>query len=142
MDIRRSLALFGVLAVLAAGCGENPVGPGAGAEITGTWDARFEGTVQGLGTSQIDRFVMELRQSGASVTGTLRFNGLDLAVPVNGEIDASTFTYTARAALAPGCEAVLKAETTVDIAGTRFSGSQTQSTCEGTAIGQVSAMRR
>lgn len=140
MGGRRSLALLGVLALLAAGCGQNPVGPEAGTGVTGTWDARFQGTVQGQGTSQIDSFVMELRQSGSSVTGTLRLSGLDLTVPVSGEVEATTFTYSARALLAPGCEAVVRAETTVDI--TRFSGSQTQSTCDGTAVGQVSATRR
>lgn len=139
---RRSLALLGVLAVLAAGCGENPLSPEAGVAIAGTWDARFQGTVQGQGASQIDSFVLELRQSGSSVTGTLRLSGLDLAVPVTGQIDGTTFSYSARAALAPGCEAVVRAETTVESAGARFSGSQTQSSCEGTAIGQVNATRR
>jgi hypothetical protein len=142
MSTIRASTFFCVLAILAAGCGESPVRPVTGSNVTGTWDGRFEGTVQSRNTSQTDTFVMELRQSGSSVTGTLRFSGLDLAVAVAGEVDGTIFTYTARAFLSPACEAVVRAETTVDVAGARFSGAQTQSTCEGTAVGHVSAMRR
>lgn len=137
-----TLVLCGVLAALAAGCGRTPSGPEASRDVTGTWDARFEGTVQGQRTPQADSFVMELRQSGSNVSGTLRFSGLDLPVALTGEVDGSSFTYAARAALGPGCESVVRAQTTVEAAGTRLGGPQTQSTCEGTAVGQVSATRR
>ena len=142
MGTIRASAFFCVLAILAASCGESPVRPATGSDVTGTWDGRFDGIVQSQNTSQTDTFVMELRQSGSSVTGTLRFSGLDLAVAVVGDVGGTRFTYTARALLSPSCEAVVRAETTIDVAGARFSGGQTQSTCEGTAVGQVSATRR
>ena len=50
--------------------------------------------------------------------------------------------YTAVTSLGPECEARVDAELTVDPSGSRLAGSQTQSTCEGTAIGQVSATKR
>jgi len=143
VDIGRPLVLLGVLVSLAGCQGENPVRPQATIDVSGTWDARFEGTVQGRGASQIDRFVIELQQSGSSVTGALRFTGLDVTIPVSGEVKGTTtLIYTARATLAPGCEGVVRAQATLDRAATTFGGSQTQSTCEGTAVGQVSGTRR
>jgi len=110
--------------------------------VSGTWDAHFSGRVEGAGTSQTDDFVMDIRQNGSSVTGTLRVQGLDLPLPLTGEVLGTTFTYTARGDISPTCEAAVVAETTVNVAAGRLSGSQTQSTCEGKAVGQVTAVRR
>ena len=109
--------------------------------VTGTWYASFSGTVERTGTSQDDTFVMELKQEGSKVTGTLRFKGLNLDFPVSGKIAGTTFTYTSKAMLSPNCEASLAAETTIDESSRTFKGSQTQTTCEGTAVGKVSAAR-
>ena len=110
--------------------------------VTGTWDASFSGTVKRTGTSQDDTFVMELKQEGTKVTGTLRFKGLNLDFPVSGKIAGTTFTYTSKAMLSPDCEASLAAETTIDESSRKFKGSQTQTTCEGTAVGKVTALRK
>ena len=110
--------------------------------VTGTWDASFSGTVEPTGTSQDDTFVMELKQEGTTVTGTLRFKGLNLDFPVSGKIAGTTFIYTSKAMLSPDCEASLAAETTIYESSHKFKGSQTQSTCEGTAVGKVTALRR
>jgi len=113
-----------------------------GAQVTGTWDARFAGKVQGKGTTQDDTFVMELKQKGSIVSGTLLFKGLKSSFLVNGKVTGSTFSYSAKASLGPNCEATVVGEVSVDESAARFEGSQTQSNCEGTAVGQVTAVRR
>jgi hypothetical protein len=140
--VRRSSPVV-VAVALSISCGaSNPAAPDMVAIVSGTWDGRFEGIVQGSGVTQTDTFVMELTQSGPAITGVLRFAGLDLAIPVTGTIHGSSFTYTARAALGPVCEGVVAAETALNSTGSRFTGSQRQSTCEGTAVGPVNASRR
>jgi hypothetical protein len=109
-------------------------------DLSGTWDARFEGTVTGQGTIQTDDISMELSQSGSSVAGTLRFSGLDLSFPISGQVDGNRFDYRSSATL-DGCELRLEARTVIDSSGRRFSGDQTQSSCEGTAIGRVEATK-
>jgi hypothetical protein len=111
-------------------------------QVTGTWDARFSGTVEGKGTPHDDALVLELKQKGSKVTGTLRFEGLDLTFPVFGKVTGTTFSYTSKARLCPNCEATITGETTVDAAAHSFKGSQTQKNCEGTAVGMVTAVRR
>jgi len=111
-------------------------------EVTGIWEARFSGTVEGSGTPHDDSLVMELKQKGSKVTGTLRFEGLDLTFPIFGKVTGTTFTYASKATLSPNCEATVTAETTVDAASCSFTGSQTQKNCEGTAVGRVTAVRR
>jgi hypothetical protein len=98
--------------------------------------------VLGQGTSQTDELVMELRQSGANVTGSIRVRGLDLPVPLSGSVDGERFAYTALASLGPSCDVVVSADTSVDAEATRFTGTQTQSTCEGVAVGRIAATRR
>lgn len=115
---------------------------GAQTNVGGTWDVHFAGTVQETGTSQTDDFVMEIRHDGSGVAGTLRVAGLDPAFPLSGEVSGTTFRYTVTGNLGPACEVSVTGETTVDAATGRLSGSQTQSTCEGTAIGEVTAVRR
>ena len=132
-----ALPLLGVLTA----CGGPAAPTRIETNVTGTWDATFSGTVQGRGTSQRDTLVMELRQVGTNVTGTLRFQGLELPFPLSGAVSGTSFTFTSRASFSPTCEATVVAVTTVDAAG-RLTGSQTQANCEGTAIGQVTAVRR
>ena len=111
-------------------------------QVAGTWDAKFLGTVEGKGTPHDDTFVMELKQEGSKVTGTLRFEGLELDLPVSGNVSGTAFSYTSKVRLSPNCEATIAASTTVEAASGKFKGSQTQTTCEGTAVGQVTAVRR
>ena len=138
---RHSLGL--VLLVLFLGSDNNlPASINPDVKVKGTWDARFKGTVQGKGTSQDDSIVMELKQNGSIVKGTLRFSGLDVALPVTGKVAGTTFTYSAKASVGPNCDATVVGEVTVDEAAGRLEGSQTQANCEGTAVGQVTAVRR
>ena len=126
---------------LLGGCTSAPTAPDP-VNIAGTWDATFEGTVQGAGTTQHDDIEMELTQSGTTVSGVLRVGFEALEVPITeGRIDGSLFTYSA-VLVVPGCELRANAELTVDASGTRLEGSQTQSTCEGTAVGQLTAIKR
>lgn len=111
-------------------------------QVTGTWEARFSGKVEGKGTSQDDTLVMELTQDGSSVKGTLRFKGLETIFPITGKVKGRTFSYSAKATVGPNCEASVEAETTLDDVADRFEGSQTQSNCEGTAVGRVTAVRK
>jgi cytoskeletal protein CcmA (bactofilin family) len=110
-------------------------------QVTGTWEARFSGKVQGKGTSQDDTLLRELTQAGSTVRGTLRFTGLETSFPITGTVKGKTFSYSAKASIGPNCEATVVAETTVDDVAGRFEGSQTQSNCEGTAVGCVAAVR-
>lgn len=109
--------------------------------VSGTWDARFEGTVTGRGTRQTDDITMELAQSGSSVKGNLRFAGLDMPFPLSGSVTGNRFEYRSSVTL-DGCELRVEAHTVVDSSGRRFGGDQTQSSCEGMASGQVEATRR
>ena len=111
-------------------------------QVAGTWDAQFEGTVEGKGTRQDDSIIMELKQKGSKVTGIARVHGLDLKLQISGEVAGTTFTYTIKGMLNPNCEASIFATTTVEAGSGKFKGSQTQTTCEGTARGQVTAVRR
>ena len=126
---------------LLGGCGGGPTAPTA-VDVSGTWDASFAGIVQGGGTTQTDDFIMELSQSGATVSGFLRHSDA-IDVPITaGRITGSRLTYSAVTTLGQECEVRVDAEITVDPLGTRMEGSQTQSTCEGTAVGQVTATKR
>lgn len=146
MNLRRDGGRYirgAALALLLCGSGgDNSAAQTGQANVSGTWDAHFSGTVQGTGTSQTDDLVMEIRQNGSDVAGTVRVQGLDLVFPLSGEVSGTTFRYTVRGDLGPSCEVLVEAETTVDAAASRLSGIQTQSTCEGTAVGKVTAVRR
>ncbi len=128
---------------LLGGCGGGPTAPDA-VSVAGTWDATFAGIVQGVGTTQTDDFTMNLSQSGTTVGGFLRFSPNFDAIDVSltaGQIDGSRLTYSAVTSLA-GCEVRVDADLTLDSSGTRIEGSQTQVTCEGTAVGRVTATKR
>ena len=132
-----------LLALLSIGSGVDGAKPTpADVDVTGTWDASFSGTVERTGTSQTDTFVLKLKQKGSQITGTLRFKGVNSDFPVSGKIAGTTFSYTSKAMLSPDCEASIAAETTIDESSRKFKGSQTQTTCEGTAVGEVTAVRR
>ena len=138
-DVIRVAALI-LTGGLLGGCDGSPAAPGT-VNVTGTWDASFEGIVQGVGTTQNDDFTMELSQSGPIVRGFLRFSSVDAPITA-GRISESQLTYSAVTSLGQGCEARVDADTTVDPSGIRIEGSQTQSTCEGTAVGRVVATKR
>jgi hypothetical protein len=140
MRIPVHLALAFLIPISASSCdGTSPHEPTS--NVSGIWDARFEGTVHGSGTSQSDDFVLELAQSGSSVTGTVRFVGLNVDFPLTGTVTGDRFQYRSSLTLA-GCELRMEAETVVDAGGRRFTGTQTQSSCEGAASGRVEATHR
>jgi hypothetical protein len=120
--------------------GNAPVQPEV--NVAGTWDAYFSGTVKGQRTPHDDTIVMELKQNGSIVKGTLRFKGLDVSFPVAGKVEGRTFTYSSKSSVGPNCDATVVGEVSVDEAANRFQGSQTQSNCEGTAEGKITAVRR
>ena len=139
--------LLSALAAHLNACRGGPSGPDQQlVNVAGVWDVEFSGTVQGRGTAQNDSLVMELTQSGPNVTGSMCSG---LCVPgdfpileVSGIVNGESLVYAARASLGPDCDVVVEAEVTLNAAGTVFTGSQTQSTCEGTAVGSVSARKR
>jgi hypothetical protein len=136
-----SVFLSFVISIAASSC-DGTTGPDeVRSDVSGVWDARFEGTVTGRGTSQTDDLSMELSQSGSSVTGSLRFSGLDISFPVSGTVTGNRFDYRSSVTL-EGCELRLEARTVIDPGGLRFSGDQTQASCEGTATGRVEATKR
>lgn len=127
------------------GCSGGPTAPEV-VSVTGTWDAIFDGIVQGAGTTQRDDLTMNLSQSGTTVRGSLRyspnFDAIDVPL-ITGRIDGRRLTYSAVTSLGPsGCEVRVDADLTLNPSGTRMEGAQTQSTCEGTAVGQVAATKR
>ena len=131
-----------MLTGLLGGCGSAPTAPDP-VSVSGAWEATFEGIVQGAGTTQHDDFTMELTQSGTAVSGFLRFGFEAIEVPITaGRINGRRLTYSAVTVLGPGCEVRVDAELTIDASATRLEGSQTQSTCEGTAVGQVAATKQ
>jgi len=137
-ESRGSVLLFVIL--IAAACdGTSP--DDALSNVSGTWAARFEGMVDGSGFSQNDAFTVELVQSGSSVTGTLRFVGLNVDFQLSGTVTGNRFEYGSTFALTD-CQFRIEAVTEVDSDGRRFTGNQTQSSCEGTARGRVEANRR
>ena len=137
---RTGVFLSFVISIAASSC--DGTGPDeVHSDVSGAWDARFEGTVTGRGTSQTDDISMVLSQSGSTVTGILRFSGLDISFPVTGTVTGNRFDYRSSVTL-EGCELRLEAHTVIDSSGRRFSGDQTQSSCEGTATGRVEAMKR
>ncbi len=128
-------------ACLLGGCSGTPTQPDP-VSVSGTWQAAFEGIVQGAGTTQTDDITMELTQSGTAVSGVLLFGFEALEAPITeGRIDGSLLTYTAVLPV-PGCEFRVEAEVTIDAPATRLEGSQTQSTCEGTAVGRIVATKQ
>ena len=138
------VAVLILIGGLLGGCGGGPAAPTA-VDVSGTWDATFAGIVQGAGTTQTDDVRMELSQSGTSVGGFLRFspNFEAIDVPITtGRLMGNRLTYLAVTSMYPGCEVRVEAELIVDPSGMRMEGSQTQSNCEGTAVGQLAATRR
>ena len=93
---------------------------------------------------QTDFFELDLQQSGSTVTGTLQIQSATTvpALSVTGRVSGSTFTYTATGSFGAGCDVEIEATTTVTSSGNRMTGPQTQTTCDGTAVGQMDATRR
>ena len=142
MRVVTSTHLLALLILVCWGMSSPAQSIGTDVRVSGTWDGNFSGLVEGTGTSQTDTFVMELEQDGSSVKGSIRFKGLDFSFPVSGTVAATTFTYTAKGNISAKCEFTLAGETAVNESTNRMKGSQTQTNCEGTAKGEVTAVRR
>jgi hypothetical protein len=106
--------------------------------LTGVWVASFAGTVVGQNASQHDSLMFTLQQSGSTATGTVRFFGLPVDIPLAGTLSGTTFSYSAQLDVTPTCPVFMSGEVVVNPATGTFAGSQTQGTCEGTAVGRVS----
>lgn len=85
---------------------------------------------------------MKLKQNGSRVTGTMKFSGVDVSFPLSGKIAGTRFTYAAKAIMGPNCEATVEGEMILDEEANQMAGSQTQTNCEGKAVGKVTAVRR
>lgn len=138
----RATALM-VAWISLVGCTDSPIAPDP-ADVSGTWDAVFQGIVQGAGTTQTDDITMTLSQSGSTVGGFLRFSPRFEAIDVPltaGQLEGGRLRFAA-AVSRSGCDFRVEAELTLDPSGTRLEGSQTQANCEGTAVGRVTATKR
>jgi len=142
MRVVTSTHLLALLILVCWGMSSPSQSIGTDVRVSGTWDGNFSGLVEGTGTSQTDTFVMELEQDGSSVKGSIRFKGLDFSFPVSGTVAATTFTFTAKGTISAKCEFTLAGQTVVNESTNRMKGSQTQTNCEGTAKGEVTAVRR
>ena len=85
-----------VVAVILAGslfdgCGGGPVTPTA-VDVSGTWDATFEGIVQGAGTTQTSDFTMELSQSGTNPLMSAPRGGLVIRSTSNSPVSSRIST--------------------------------------------------
>lgn len=118
--------------------------------VVGEWDGQFAGTIVErsdggrIGESQTDSIAFFLRQSGSEVTGEMVFGegwAYELRVPLTGTIAENRFNYRAERQL-DGCSLIVEAETTLNSAVTEFSGKQTQSNCEGKAVGRITSIKR
>ena len=112
MTPRIRVAAMMLTGCLLGGCDGGPTAPEV-VSVAGTWDATFEGIVQGVGTTQTDDFTLNLSQSGTTVGGFLRFspNGDAIDAPLTvGRINGSRLTYSAATSLGQECEVRVDAE--------------------------------
>ncbi len=118
--------------------------------VAGEWNGRFAGTIVErsdggqVGESQTDNIVFILRQSGSEVTGEMVFGEgwpYELRIPLTGTVTENRFNYRAERKL-DDCPLTVEAKTTLNQAGTEISGEQTQSNCEGKAVGRITAIKR
>ncbi len=118
--------------------------------VTGDWDGQFDGTIVErsdggrVGESQTDEVVFSLLQSGSEVTGEVVFGEgwpYEIRAPLNGTVAGNRFNYRAELRV-DGCFVVVEAETTLNPMGNKFSGEQTQSNCEGRAVGRITCTQR
>ena len=118
--------------------------------VAGDWDGQFDGTIVErsdggrVGESQTDSIVLSLRQSGSAVTGQMVFGEgwpYELRAPLSGTVAGNQFNYRAELQV-DGCLLIVEAETTLNPMGNEFSGDQTQSNCEGRAVGRITCTKR
>lgn len=118
--------------------------------VAGDWDGQFAGTIVErsdggrVRESQTDSIVFFLRQSGSEVTGEVVFGEgwpYELRVPLAGIVAENRFTYRAERQL-DGCSLIVEGETTLNPPANEFSGEQTQSNCEGKAVGRITAIKK
>jgi len=119
-------------------------------QVAGDWDGQFAGTIVErsdggrIGESQTDSIVFFLRQSGSKVTGEVVFGEgwpYELRIPLTGTVDENRFKYRAERQL-DGCSLIVEGGTTLNPKATEFSGEQTQSNCEGKAVGRITSIKR
>src|SRR5687768_5697720 len=79
-------AVLVIISLSSIAC-DGPTSANRVRSVAGTWDAEFDGIIQGSGNAQDDTIVMELTQNGASVTGALRVTGTIGVFPVTGTVD-------------------------------------------------------
>ncbi len=113
--------------------------------VAGDWDGQFDGTIVErsdggrVGESQTDIILFSLRQSGSAVTGELVFGAgwpYELRAPLTSTLAGKRFNYRAELQV-DDCLLVVEAETTLNPMANKFSGGQTQSNCEGRAVGRI-----
>ncbi len=118
--------------------------------VAGDWDGQFKGTIiersdgGRVGDSQTDSIVFSLRQSGSTVTGEVVFGEgwpYELRAPLSGTVAGNQFNYRAELQV-EGCLLIVEAETTLNPMANEFSGDQTQSSCEGRAVGRITCIKR
>ena len=118
--------------------------------VAGDWDGQFDGTIVErsdggrVGESQISSFVISLRQSGSSVTGEFIYGegrSDEFRLLLRGTVEGNQFNYRAELK-ADDCLLIVEAETTLNSMANEFSGDQTQSSCEGRAVGRVTCIKR
>ena len=118
--------------------------------VAGDWDGQLEGTIVErsdggrVGDSQTDSIVFSLRQSGSEVTGEVVFaEGWpdEIRAPLSGSVVGREFNYRAELQVA-GCLLTVEGETRLNPAANEFSGDQTQSNCEGRAVGRIICIKR
>jgi hypothetical protein len=135
-----------------AGCGKSsPTSPTQSAvNVSGSWDAMFRGTIVQrndggpIGAPQTDNIGVSLQQSGTSVSGVLIYSEgrpSEFRVPITGTLTGTRLEYQVDTSIG-GCALSIRADTTVAPTANSFSGTQTQSNCEGRADGTVTGSKR
>lgn len=146
-----TLLMVGVMSALTS-CGEtSPASPSQPAlNVSGSWDAMFQGTIVQrndggpIGAPQTDNFVLSLQQSGTSVSGVLIYSEgrpSEFRVPITGTLTGTRLEYQVDTSIG-GCALSIRADTAVAAGANSFSGTQTQSNCEGRADGTVTGSKR
>jgi len=76
-----------------AGCESAPLVPPGVTDVTGVWDGTWNGAAVGRG-----RIILDLKQDGTNVTGTLRIFGVPAISatdgPISGVISGTTFAFS------------------------------------------------
>jgi hypothetical protein len=137
--------------LIVAACDDGPTSPNSSAlNVAGTWDVVFNGTIVQrndggpVGAPQTDSFVLSLQQSGTSLSGTLIYaegRPSEVRLPLAATLTGTRLEYRVDASIG-GCSVSVRADTMLAAAANSFSGTQTQSNCEGRADGRVTGSKR